>query len=190
MSRGTAPIYQLKITLKNSNPPIWRRVLISSDTTLTKLHQIIQIAMGWYDSHLHAFEIHGERYSAPMPGDPTHLQELHMKSTSRVKLNTLITAKDEKFHYDYDFGDSWGHEIVLEKILPADPKQELPVCIAGKRACPPEDVGGVWGYEDFLKAIIDPKHPDHAMNTEWIGEDFDPEAFDLDAVNEWLKRVK
>ena len=189
MSKATAPIYQIKITLKDSKPPIWRRVLISSETTLPKLHDIIQAVMGWYDSHMHAFEIHGEHYSAPSPYDPGLLQEMGMKSTNRVKLNKLITAEGEKFRYEYDFGDDWQHEIVLEKILPADPKQKLPVCIKGKRACPPEDVGGVWGYDGFLEAINDPKHPEHADYIEWIGDDFDPEAFDLDEVNERLKGI-
>jgi hypothetical protein len=189
MSKATAPIYQIKITLKGSKPPIWRRLLISSETTLPKLHDIIQVAMGWYDSHLHAFEIHGEHYSAPSPYDPYHLQEMGMKSTNRVKLNKLIMAEGQKFRYEYDFGDDWQHEILLEKILSADPKQQLPVCIKGKGACPPEDVGGVWGYDDFLKAIADPKHPEHAMYTEWIDGDFDPEAFELDEVNERLKHV-
>jgi hypothetical protein len=189
MNKKTAPIYQIKITLKDCKPPVWRRLLISSETTLPKLHNIIQAAMGWYDSHLHAFEIYDEHYSAPSPYDPYHLQEMDMKSTNRVKLNKLITAEGEKFRYDYDFGDDWQHEILLEKILPADPQQKLPVCLTGKRACPPEDVGGVWGYEGFLEAIADPSHPEHAMYVEWMGDDFDPEAFDLDQVNERLKHL-
>lgn len=190
MSKATTPIYQIKITLKDSKPPIWRRVLISSETTLPKLHDIIQAAMGWYDSHLHAFEFHGEHYSAPSPYDPHHLQEMGMKSTNRVKLNKLIATEGEKFRYEYDFGDDWQHVILLEKILPADPKQKLPICIKGKRACPPEDIGGVWGYEGFLEAINDPKHPEHAMYIEWIGDDFDSEFFELDDVNERLKHIK
>lgn len=189
MSKATAPIYQIKITLKDSKPPIWRRLLISSETTLPKLHDIIQAAMGWYDSHLHAFDIHGEHYSAPSPYDSGHLQEMGMKSTNRVKLNKLITAESETFRYEYDFGDDWQHEILLEKILPADPKQKLPLCIKGKRACPPEDVGGVWGYDGFLEAINDPEHQEHESYLQWIGDDFDPETFDLDEVNERLKAI-
>jgi hypothetical protein len=112
-----------------------------------------------------------------------------MKSTNRKKLNTLVSGEGDKFTYEYDFGDDWQHEIKIEKVLPPDPKQKLPVCIKGKRACPPEDIGGVWGYEEFLEAIKDPNHDEHAMYTEWIGDDFDPEAFDLDEVNERLKHV-
>lgn len=189
MSKATAPIYQIKITLEHSKPPIWRRLLISSETTLPKLHRIIQQAMGWYDSHLHAFDIHGVQYSAPLPYDTGHLAELGMKSTNRVKLNKLITREGEKFRYEYDFGDDWQHKILVEKILPPDPKQKLPICIKGKRACPPEDVGGVWGYDSFLEAINDPNHPEHEMYVEWIGEGFDPEAFDLDTVNDRLKHI-
>lgn len=189
MSKTTAPIYQLKITLNGSKPPIWRRVLISSETTLATLHEIIQAAMGWDDSHLHAFVIQGEQYSAPSPYDPYHLDEMGMKSSSRVKLNKLITAEGEKFRYDYDFGDGWEHSLVLEKILPADPKQALPVCVKGKRACPPEDVGGVWGYADLLEALKDPQNPEHADYLEWMDADFDPEAFDLAEANERLKGI-
>ena len=190
MSKATAPIYQIKITLKDSKPPIWRRLLISSETTLPKLHAIIQEAMGWTNSHLHAFDIHGVLYSAPSPYDSGHLAELNMKSTNGVKLNQLITLEGKKFRYDYDFGDDWRHDILIEKILPANPNQKLPVCIAGKRACPPEDVGGVWGYDGFLEAINDPKHPEHEDYLEWIDGSFDPAAFDLDEVNRRLKSVK
>ena len=185
-----ASIYQIKITLNHSKPPIWRRLLIASDTTLAQLHAIIQEAMGWHNSHLHAFDIFGEQFSAPIPYDPGHLKELGMKNTRGVRLNKLITAEGDKFRYEYDFGDSWEHDILVEKILPPDPGQKLPVCIKGKRACPPEDVGGVWGYDTFLEAIKDPDHPEHEMFAGWIGSDFDPEAFDLDEVNQRLKQIR
>jgi len=190
MSKTGAPIYQIKITLKHSKPPIWRRLLISSETTLTQLHDIIQVAMGWYDSHLHAFNINGENYSAPSPYDPDHLREMGMKSTRGKKLKSFIFGEGDKFTYEYDFGDFWEHVILVEKILPPDPEQPLPTCIKGKRACPPEDVGGVWGYDIFLEAIKDPNHPEHEMYTEWFGDDFDPEAFDLDATNRALRSLK
>jgi hypothetical protein len=180
-------IYQIKITLKGSKPPIWRRVLISSETTLDDLHHIIQKAMGWYGGHLHAFSIHGREYSTPHPYGTDHLAELGMGDTTGKKLNKLVSGEGDKFTYEYDFGDDWQHEIKIEKVLPSDPKQALPVCIKGRRACPPEDVGGVWGYEIFLEAIKDPDHPEHEMYTDWPGSDFDPEAFDLDEVNSRLK---
>lgn len=182
-------IYQIKITLKHSKPPIWRRVLISDDITLDILHEVIQRAMGWYNAHLHAFDINGVEYSTPLPYDPDHLRELGMKSTVGVKLNKLV-SEGSKFRYNYDFGDDWDHEILVEKILPADPSQKLPVCIKGRRACPPEDVGGVWGYDDVIAAIKDPNHPDHEMYVDWIGDDFDPAEFDLDMVNKRLASLR
>ncbi len=189
MGKANAQVYQIKITLKHSKPPIWRRVLISSETTLSRLHEIIQAAMGWYDGHLHAFRINGEEYSTPPPYDSDHLAELGMKSTHGKRLSALVSGEGAKFHYDYDFGDDWEHVILIEKVLPADAEQSLPVCIKGKRACPPEDIGGLWGYYHFLEAIKDPDHEEHEMYTEWIGGDFDPEVFDLDAVNGQLKHV-
>lgn len=183
MAKKNAPIYQIKITLKGSKPPIWRRLLISADTTLTDLHDILQIVMGWEDSHMHMFTIQGQDYSTPSPYDPSLLEKMNAKSTLRVKLNKLITAEGEKFEYVYDFGDNWHHTILIEKILPPDPKQKLPRCIAGKRACPPEDVGGVWGYENFLEAIKNPKHPDHKHYVDWIDGDFDPELLDIAEIN-------
>jgi hypothetical protein len=189
MSKAHAPVYQIKITLKRSKPPIWRRVLISSDTTLDELHHIIQAAMGWYGGHLHAFNINGREYSTPRPYDHDHLAELGMQNAAGKRLLSFVSGEGFKFTYEYDFGDDWQHQILIEKILLPDPKQTLPVCIKGKRACPLEDIGGVWGYEEFLEAIKDPKHDEHEMYTEWIGDDFDPEAFDLDAVNLRLKGV-
>lgn len=187
MSKKSAQIYQIKITLHYSKPPIWRRLLISSETSLAKLHDIIQIAMGWDDSHLHMFRIYDQAYSNPF--DEGFLVDLNALDGRKVKLSQLITAEGEKFVYEYDFGDSWEHDILIEKILPPDPKQQLPVCIKGKRACPPDDVGGVWGYESFLEAIKDPQHPEYEMFIEWIDGDFDSEAFDLEAVNRVLQTL-
>ena len=195
MSKSAAFIYQIKITLKGSKPPVWRRLLMSSETTLAQLHDIIQTAMGWYDSHLHMFSIHNEHYSIPY--DEDHLLELDAQDGRRIKLSQLITAEGEKFTYEYDFGDGWEHIILIERILPPldriiplNAKQTFPVCLQGKRACPPEDVGGIWGYQTFLEAIKDPEHPEHDEYQEWIGGDFDPDAFDLDAINKALRSLK
>jgi hypothetical protein len=189
MSKAKAPaqVYQLKVTLRDSKPPIWRRLLVSSDTTLAKLHDIIQLAMGWEDAHLHAFKVGEASYSMPMQDD---MFDLDFKDERRVKLNQIVPGEGFKFSYEYDFGDSWTHVILVEKILPPDPAQPLPMCIKGKRACPPEDVGGVWGYDSFLEAIKNPDHPDHNMYTEWVDDDFDPELFDMDAVNAALRGLK
>jgi hypothetical protein len=186
-SKTPAPIYQIKVTLRGSKPPIWRRLLVSSEITLATLHDIIQIAMGWDNSHLHAFEIAGIQYSEPVED---LFDDLGFSDEGRVKLSKIVPTEGFSFRYEYDFGDSWDHIILVEKMLPADPPQIVPVCITGKRACPPEDVGGVWGYDTFLKAIKNPDYPDHDIYTEWIGDDFDSEAFDLDTINAQLHGLR
>lgn len=181
----SSQIYQLKITLRGSRPPIWRRVLAPGDITLAKLHAVVQAAMGWYDSHLHEFTVDGMSYGVPHPDYGGEV-----KSERRVKLSEVATAPKAKLRYVYDFGDDWDHEILVEKILPPEPGVQYPVCIAGRRACPPEDCGGVWGYANFLAAIQDPAHPEHDDMLEWIGGSFDSEAFDLEAINQALRRIR
>jgi hypothetical protein len=176
-----SPVYQLKVTLQHSKPPIWRRLQVRASMTLPRLHDTIQVAMGWTDSHLHQFSIGGVEYGQP---DPDYGDD--MRSEQRIKLGQVITTEKERFVYEYDFGDSWTHLILLEKILPPDPAVHYPRCLAGKRACPPEDVGGVWGYAEFLEAIGKSDHPEHDAMLEWSGGAFDPEAFSLDEVNEAL----
>lgn len=180
-SAGTGKVYQLKVTLKDIRPPIWRRVLVP-DVPLPTLHDILQIAMGWKDSHLHEFDFAGTHYS-----DPETAAELEWEEADGVSLGQLVQGEKFKFRYTYDFGDSWVHEVVVEKILDPEPGRAYPLCVAGKRSCPPEDVGGPWGYGDFAEAIVDPKHGEHARWSEWIGG-FDPEAFSVDEVNDKLRR--
>lgn len=175
-------MYQIKVTLKHFRPPIWRRIEVISDMTLKDLHHIIQDAMGWEDCHLHQFTIMGVFYGPPEPDSFSDTE-----NENRVKLSKVVTKEKAKFAYEYDFGDSWEHEILVEKILPVDQEKKYPVCTGGKRACPPEDIGGVWGYAEFLEAIHDPAHPEHEDMTEWIGGDFDPEAFDMKEVNKYLQ---
>ncbi|PDV97796.1 plasmid pRiA4b ORF-3 family protein [Candidatus Chloroploca asiatica] len=175
-------IYQLKISLKDSKPPIWRRVEVADNVTLATLHMIIQTAMGWTDSHLHMFSVGRVAYGVPNPN-----YDEDVRDERRFKLNDLLTAPRQKLSYEYDFGDSWTHEVLLEKLLAPEPGVSYPRCTAGKRACPPEDCGGVWGYANFLEAISDPEHPEHEDLLEWIGGEFDPEEFDLAAVNEMLR---
>lgn len=182
--KSSETIYQLKVTLKDFRPPIWRRIQVFDNITLARLHLILQAAMGWSDYHLHLFEIAGVHYSEPSPEDWEPV-----KSEKRYRLNQLV-SEGGRFVYEYDFGDGWEHEIVVEKVLPADPQIEYPICIKGKMACPPEDVGGVWGYADFLEAIQDPDHPEHDEMLEWIGEEFDPQAFELDEINHALSALR
>ena len=178
-------IYQLKITLRGSTPPIWRRVMVPGKFSLYKLHQVIQMAMGWTNRHLHQFIIDGQYYGIPSSEDwETVIDE------SCYALSQIAPHAKRKFVYEYDFGDSWEHEIVVEKIPPPETGVKYPMCIKGKRACPPEDVGGVWGYATFLEAINDPTHEEHDSYVEWIGGEFDSEEFNLDQINQGLRRVK
>ncbi len=165
-------ICQLKVTLRDSEPPIWRRFEVSHDLTLNKLHNILQVVMGWENAHLYDFYKGRERLS------------------KSLRLSQAASGARSKFIYLYDMGDGWDHEIVVEKILKDRERISHPVCLEGRRACPPEDCGGIYGYAEMLDAVRDPDHPDREHWVEWIGDDFDAEAFDLDAVNRRLKRYK
>ena len=176
--------YQLKITLRHTHPPIWRRIEVPADIKLGKLHDVLQAVMGWYDSHLHAFRVGHTSYGVPQPEFPGDFQ-----NERNVRLGQLV-GKGNKLIYEYDFGDGWEHELLVEKVLPAEKGRRYPLCLAGKRACPPEDCGGPWGYERLLEVLRAPKHEEHEEMREWIGGDFDPEAFDLTAVNRELRRMK
>lgn len=177
-------IYQLKISLRDIKPPIWRRVQVLSSTTLEKLHYIIQETMGWGNCHLHQFIIDGIEYGQPAPE-----YDFHVKDEKKVKLAQMLGEEKFKFFYTYDFGDGWDHEILVEKILPYNPKGIYPICLKGKRACPPDDCGGSWGYSEFLEAIQDSSHPEHENMLEWVGGDFKPEAFYLDEINQKLANL-
>ena len=184
-------IYQIKVTLKHSKPPIWRRIQVRGDTRLDKLHHILQTVMGWWDAHLHQFIVGGRGhiyYGEPNPDFADW--GMDMQDETKVRLYQLAAGEKFRFVYEYDFGDGWEHDLLVEKILPPEEGVAYPRCLKGKRACPPEDVGGVWGYGYFLEAIHDPDHPEHEEFLEWIGGDFDPEAFDLAEVNEALQRLR
>lgn len=174
----SAQLFQFKVTLKDSKPPIWRRIQVQ-DCTLDDFHFHIQAAMGWTNSHLHQFEIEGRRY-----GDPELLDEgfadFACLDSTMTKLSDVVPVdgKRFRFRYEYDFGDGWIHEILFEGNPPSAKGQKYPLCLEGARACPPEDVGGVWGYAEFLDALSNPKHEQHAEMLEWSGP-FDPEPFDL-----------
>lgn len=185
--KKTQSVYQLKITLRDIRPPIWRRVQVRSDATLGHLHWLIQFAMGWTNSHLHSFSIQGVDYSMAMPD--FGLDDLDMRDEQPIKLSKVVTGEKFKFLYLYDFGDSWEHEVLVEKVLTAEKETHYPACLKAKRACPPEDCGGTWGYQELLEAIKDPDHPEHALRLEWLGSSFDPEEADLDEINDLLKTI-
>jgi Plasmid pRiA4b ORF-3-like protein len=180
----TSAIYRLKITLQGARPPIWRRLEVP-DCTLADLHEDIQAAMGWYNCHLHSFRVGNREYSIPPP--PGMGLDLEMEDSSGITLGQIVAAGVKKFRYEYDFGDSWEHAIQIEKTVEREEGVRYPRCVAGKRACPPEDCGGVWGYADFLEALADPKHERHDELLEWVGGEFDPEAFDLEGVNQRMR---
>lgn len=181
-ARSLRSIYQLKITLNGVQPPVWRRLQIASTDNLEDIHIALQIVMGWTNSHLHEFTKSRDRYGVPDEDFPSDV-----KDELDYRLDQILKKEKEKLNYAYDFGDGWEHEVVLEKILPFEPGAVLPVCLNGSRACPPEDIGGVGGYEMFLETISDPSHPEYEDMLEWIGGDFDSEHFDLAEVNDLLR---
>ncbi len=183
-ARSPDAVYQLKITLKDSEPPIWRRVLAPGRLSLFMLHQALQAAMGWTDSHLHQFSIHGGNYSIPGENDIEPVID-----ERRHRLWKTVPMEGMRFSYEYDFGDRWDHLIEVEEIKPPDAGFQKASCIGGARACPPEDIGGVWGYALLLQAMADPSHEELKPYEGWIDERFDPEAFDIHSVNRELSKL-
>jgi len=187
-SKPTDTLYQFKITLLGAKPPIWRRIQVK-DCTLDKLHEHIQTAMGWTNSHLHQFDIKEEQY-----GDPELLddgfEDFECVDSTKTNLSQILpkTGKRFAFKYVYDFGDGWEHEVLFEGTPAVDPKAKYPICLEGERACPPDDCGGVWGYGDFLEAIANPRHEEHESMLEWIGGRFDPEEFDAKQATKEMKK--
>lgn len=184
-SRQTGKLLQLKIGLARIRPAIWRRVVVPDTITLAALHQVIQIAMGWTDSHLHEFEIGGVRYAMPDPDSPFGDEVVSEKSARLGKcLGSLMSLR-----YTYDFGDDWLHSIKVEKSLPSD-GLPVPRCTGGANACPPEDVGGPFGYAQFREALADPSHPEHEDMLDWHGDGFDAAELDLDEINRRLGAMR
>lgn len=174
--------YQIKVTLNEVKPLIWRRLVIPSSIRLDTLHATLQLALGWTDSHLHQFLVGRKRYGIPDPDfDDDVIEE------SRIRVEQVLKKEKQSLIYEYDFGDGWEHKVELEAILPFEASDQLPICIDGSRSCPPEDVGGPWEYMEFLSKFTDNSHPEHEETVEWVGEYFHPENFDTDEVNELLK---
>lgn len=184
---GNATVYCFKITLNETQPAIWRRIE-TKDVMLEKLHELIQTAMGWTNSHLHCFKIGDRRYTDPRLIDDA-FNDLDESSYTEVRVSDLVAEHGLKMQltYEYDYGDGWQHTIKLEKVTEALPQIRYPRCIDGARACPPEDVGGVWGYADFVKAITNPDHEQHEDVLEWNGP-FDPDDFDPAEATRQMKR--
>jgi hypothetical protein len=177
-SQSGWPIYQLKVTLRGIRPPIWRRLQVPSDITLYQLHCLLQVVMGWMNCHLHEFARGHTLYgTSDREFGITRLPE------KTVRLLDVLTRPRDKMSYQYDFGDSWDHDIVLERILERSAEAFYPICVDGKRACPPEDCGGVGGYYELLEVLADSQHPEHDHYLEWTGGGFDPERFNLESTN-------
>lgn len=179
--------FQLKITLSDSKPPIWREIIVPADYTFFDLHVAIQDAFGWTDCHLHQFFI-GSPYKSgsiiiawPHPDDMCDVID-----ERELELDKYLSNPKDKIYYEYDFGDGWMHKIELRKVLDNDAESEYPQLIGGARACPPEDCGGMWGYYNLIEIIKDSKHKEHEEMMEWMGFDdpseFDPEHFDKDEI--------
>lgn len=181
MADAGGPVYQLKISLKYSKPPIWRRVLVPAGMELEALHEVIQAVFGWTNSHLHQF-IDGRTFYQP-GAENDGLMGMRNEDSAGVRVQDLLRREKDKLVYEYDFGDSWEHVVLLEKILPHDPAQSLPVCIKGKRACPPEDCGGIPGYYHLLELLNGPECEEKEELLDWIGAPMDPEAFDLEEID-------
>lgn len=182
-TRKQADVLQLKVTLDGVSPPVWRRLLVPNTITLGNLHDVLQEAMGWTNSHLHCFEVGDRRIG--MVGVEEDAKDL--EDERRIRLATLLQRKGDELVYRYDYGDDWEHRVVLEAALPFDRRFAYPLCTGGARACPPEDSGGPGGYEELLCTLASPKAPGHDDAVTWVGGYFDSESFDANAVNEALR---
>ena len=176
-------IYRLKITLRGVRPPIWRRVEVPGGISLLALHEILNEAMGWYDSHLHDFEIDGVEYTTP---DEDWDARRPTEDDSRWRLDAVVSQVGAKLRYRYDFGDGWEHDVIVEAIDAPAAGVVYPRVTAGRRSCPPEDCGGPWGYAELLEALADPSHERHGELADWLGAGFDPEAFSIAETNQVL----
>lgn len=188
VGKTNVTLYQLKVVLKWSKPAIWRRVIVRSDITLARFHKVLQIAMGWTDSHLHHFIVGQTIYGRPDPEFADMGTEV--LNEKRYTVADVAPAVKKKFVYEYDFGDSWVHQVLVEKIVPGDSAFKHPACIAGENAGPPEDCGGIHGYYNLLKVLADPNNPEHVQLRDWIGGEWDATRFDLGETNNLLKRLK
>jgi len=185
MKKKFDQVYQFKIALKGTKPQVWRRIQVPETYTFWDLHVAIQDVMGWEDCHLHEFEIVGSstgvKTSIGIPDEEFGLDREILPGWKQ-KIADWFSMENRLADYRYDFGDNWEHKLRLEKILHRERNINYPICIKGERACPPEDCGGIWGYEDFLEIIKNPNHEEHEKMLEWIGGEFDPEHFDVKEV--------
>lgn len=181
-------IYQIYIELQDIEPKIWRRFQVNSDIELTDLHKIIQVLMGWTNSHLHQYIMNDKYYSPRTDGDEDFWDDTMNVDYQGLKLNDLLKKEQELMEYEYDYGDSWMHNLILEEVLSCVNDSFQPVCLDGMRHCPPEDCGGSYGYMEVLKILKNHKSPEHKEWKAWLGEGFNPEEFDIEEINKSLKQ--
>lgn len=182
-------VFQARVTLEWTDPPIWRLIQVPGRFTLAKLHDVIQVAMGWENDHLHGFEIDERRYGPPRSGPPNPFGPAE-RDERKTWLAGVVRQVGASFRYTYDFGDSWEHLVEIEDVADPDTDTRRATCLSGEYACPPEDCGGIPGYYHLLEAMDDANHPDREELTEWLGATFDPKRFDLDEVNRRLANLR
>jgi hypothetical protein len=180
-------VYQIKIVLLGTRPPIWRRILVPANFTLARLHYVIQAAMEWENCHLHQFYIGSRKFGVPDSNDALMGGSATINE-QKASLANVLNKVGSKATYIYDFGDSWQHALTVEKILASQPGVAYPLCTDGKHAGPPEDCGGIPGFYHMLEALADPTHEDHEDMCDWI-DSFDPDAFSIEAVNQKLRKI-
>ncbi len=175
-------LYQLKVTLAESDPPIWRRVVVPATMTLKQLHLVLQVVMGWTNFHLYQFRLGEALFGDPEDDD----YGMGVRPAGRKRLSALVKEGVESFVYEYDLGDDWQHDVVVEETVMTDGYRGYPAYLEGERACPPEDSGGIDRYHEILEVIREPEHEEYEDWLQWLGEDFDPEMFDRRGVNRTL----
>jgi hypothetical protein len=177
------PVFTLRVTLDDVKPLVWRRILVPGSVRLDKLHRMLQAAMGWQDYHLHSFEIGHARFGMQFDDFP----EGELDEKAVLVLRAIGDVR--RLSYEYDFGDSWGHDVVVESLSRSPVGLKFGVCVNGQNACPPEDCGGPSGYADLLEVLADPTHDEHEHMSSWVGGPFDPAEFDLASANARLQAV-
>ncbi len=186
--RGPVPVHRIKVTIAGSKPPIWRRLEVPSASSLVDLHEVLQTAFEWDGGHLWLFEVNNDTFGVGDLGMPS-------KDARMMTLGKAAPRKGLKMRYVYDFGDDWRHTIEVEDIDAAESGVTYPRCLAGRRAAPPEDCGGVWGYAELLEILADPTHPEHQDRLDWLGwgldsaDEFDPAEFSVEETSEMLEML-